>query len=203
MYKAVYKIQTECLDTEKQEIFTPFIRCYHIHTVIGYINGQAQEQDIDFNHIDNTTKWSGGFNLGTSDTIIFDIDYFYMRPDDIEVLGFLVNDSFTNQTKSVEIISKHYINGQFSLDNGLYKNAVLNFGTTLEGLINKSLKNKKLNDLIDGYSGNVDKSAMHFIQHLRNKVHPNRINETQDITRKEAIEARNKLEIIIKQISTE
>jgi hypothetical protein len=82
----------------------------------------------------------------------------------------------------------------------LYKNAVLNFGTTLEGLLNKSLTNKKLNDLIIQYEGSADKDHMHFIRRLRNKVHPNQISLSEDITRKEAVEARNKLETIIREI---
>ena len=88
------------------------------------------------------------------------------------------------------------------MDNGLYKNAVLNFGTTLEALLNKNLQDKKLCDLIKDYSGATDKTAMTenemtSIRNLRNKVHPHRISQTQDITRKEAINTRNQLEIII------
>ncbi len=201
MYKAVFKIQSDCLEVANQEIFTPFVNCYQIHSVTMYVNGVSYEQDIVFCFIGHKTKWINiGFQLETTDTIIFDINYFYIRPDDIEVLGFLVDTLYSNQTKSKEIISKHYIEGQFSLDNGLYKNAVLNFGTTLEGILNKSLTNQDLNDLINNYTGSADKTDMHFIRQLRNKVHPNQISATQDISRKEAIEARNYLEVIIKKI---
>lgn len=200
MYKALYKIQNDCVNETTQEIFTPFINCYQIHSVTVYINGLALEQDIEFNFIDYKTKCTCGYSIGTRDSIIFEINYFYIRPDDIDVLGFLVDHTFSNQTKSKEIISKHYIEGQFSLDNGLYKNAVINFGITLEGILNKNLANTKLNNLINNYSGISDKDDMHFIRQLRNKVHPNQINLTQDITRKEAVEVRNKLETIMKNI---
>lgn len=201
MYKALFKIQKDCYDIVNQEIFTPFINCYQIHSITMLINGLAQEQDIDFEIIGHKTKLIGlGYNFDNDDTIVLDINYFYMRPDDIEILGFLIDVSYNNQVKSKEIISKHYVEGQFSLDNGLYKNAVLNFGTALEGILNKSLSNQTLNDVINAYTGSADKNAMHFIRQLRNKVHPNQINVTQDITRKEAIEARNNLEKIIKKI---
>ena len=199
MYKAIYKIQTECLDGVSKTIFTPFIKCYHIHSVIIYANGIAQEMDVDFYFDNYKTIWFEQY-FENNWSMIFDINYFYMRPDDIEVLSFLVDSSFINQIKSKEIISKHYIEGQFSMDNGLYKNAVLNFGTTLEGILNKDLRRMDLNDLIESFCGSADKNDMHFIRQLRNKVHPNQISATQDISVKEAVEARNKLEKILKLI---
>jgi len=39
---------------------------------------------------------------------------------------------------------------------------------------------------------------MHSSRLLRNKVHPNSISSTQDITRKVAIEARQNLELILR-----
>lgn len=199
MYKAIYKIQTECLDSENNKIFTPFINCYQIHSVIIYVNGLAQEMDIDFYINNHETIWSEDY-FENDWSLIFEINYFYIKPDNIEIFSFLIDNSFSDQTKSKEIISKHYIEGQFSLDNGLYKNAVLNFGTTLEGLLNKSLTNRKLNNLINQYEGSANKDDMHFIRRLRNKVHPNQISLSEDITRKEAVEARNKLETIIRKI---
>jgi|JFJP01.1.fsa_nt_gi hypothetical protein len=200
MYKAIYKIQSDTIDKATQEIFTPFIDCYHIHSVSIYINGIAYEQDVDFVFIKHKTKCFCGFQIEKTDTIICDINYFYIQPNNIDVLGFIVDTSFTNAAKSKEIISKHYIEGQFSLDNGLYKNAVLNFGTTLEGILNKSLTKKDLEYLINNYVGNANQDSMHFIRKLRNKVHPNRISATADISRQEAVEARNKLEIILNSI---
>jgi hypothetical protein len=198
MFKAIFKIGKKCIDTTSQEIFTPFINCYHLHSVTISINGVTYEEDNDFHFIGYKTKWTGAFSLEVADTLIFEINYFYIRPDDEKILNFLIDNSYSDNTKSNQIISKHYTEGQFSLDNGLYKNAALNFGTTLEALLNKALTNQDLNDLINNYNGNADKSAMHFIRQLRNKVHPNRISLTQDITRQEAIIARNHLEEILK-----
>lgn len=201
MYKAVFKIQPECIDPVNQEIFTPFINCYQIHSVMLNIGGLIQEQDIDFEIDEHKTKWLGNiFGIHSEDSILFDINYFYIKPENVEVLGFLINETYSNPLKTKEIISRHYIDGQFSLDNGLYKNAALNFGTVLEGLLNKTLSNKKLEKLIDDYSGTADKEAMHFIRNIRNKVHPNRISNTEDVSRLEAIQARDKLEIIINEI---
>lgn len=102
--------------------------------------------------------------------------------------------------RSREIISKHYISGQFSLDNGLYKEAALNFGTVLEGVLSKDLSSKSLNDLIRDYSGSADITLMNEIRKFRNKVHPKLIGTSQDITRYEGIKARNNLEIILKTL---
>ena len=200
MYKAVYKIHSDCLDEKSQKIFTPFINCYQIHSVTIYANGLAQEHEIDFIFNNEETEWISEIRFSNNWSLIFDINYFYIRPENIEVLGFLVNEIYSNPDKSKEIISKHYIDGQFSLDNGLYKNAVLNFGTTLEGLLNKKLERVDLHDLIESYDGDAKKEDMHFIRELRNKVHPNRITESQDITRKEAIKARNIMESILRKI---
>jgi hypothetical protein len=89
----------------------------------------------------------------------------------------LVDSSFGNPSLSKEIISKHYTEGQFCLDNGLYKNAVVNFGTTLEALLNKNFQSKKFEVLINNYFGTTDKVVMNSIRNLRNKIHPNRISE--------------------------
>ena len=200
MYKAIYKVTDGCIDIVTQEIFSPFINCYHLHSATISFNGVSYEEDNDFVFDGYKTRWTGAFHLEVGDTLIYDLNYFYIRPDDTNVLSFIIDHTYTNPAKSNEIIAKHYIEGQFSLDNGLYKNAVLNFGTTLEGILNKTLANQDLNDLIIAYPSAADKVAMHSIRTLRNKVHPNRISATQDVTRKEAIEARNQLEAIMNTI---
>ena len=197
MYKAIYKIQPGCLDEQSQTIFSPFINCYYLHSAIILVNGQAQEEYVDFVFKGHKTHWTGEFALEASDTIVYELNYFHIRPDDIEVLGFLVDSSFGDPNCSKKIISKHYTEGQFCLDSGLYKNAVLNFGTMLEALLNKNLQSKDFVNLIKNYSGKADKTAMTLIRELRNKVHPNRISQTQDITKEEAIKTRNQLEVII------
>lgn len=200
MYKSIYKIQPNCIDIANQKLFTPFINCYELHSTRLYINGVSYEEGIDYNFSNEWTNWIGSFDIEVDDSIIFEIDYFYIRKHNIEILSFLIDSSYSNPSDTKEIVSKHYVEGQFSLDNGLYKNAVINFGTVLEGLLNKGLTNIKLVDLISNYRGLANSSDMTDIKNLRNKVHPNRISLTQDITRTEAVDARNKLERILKTL---
>lgn len=200
MYKAIYKVTDSCIDITNQEIFSPFINCYHLHSATISFNGVSYEEDNDFIFVGHKTRWTSAFQLEAGDTLIYELNYFYIRPDDTNVLSFIIDHTYSNPAKSKEIIAKHYIEGQFSLDNGLYKNAALNFGTTLEGILNKTLAKQDLKNLIDLYTGTANKTAMHSIRTLRNKVHPNRISVTQDVTRKEAIEARNYLEVIMNTI---
>lgn len=202
MYKAIFKISIECIDFSKQVIFTPFINCYIIHSAYMIVNGVIYEENVDFKFENHLTKMIEGNELEDGDHIIIELNYFYMRNEDNQILSFLINDKkgYTHIDLTNEIVSKHYVEGQFSLDNGLYKNAALNFGTVLEGLLNKRLENTTLNSLIEKDIDNDDKERMHSIRLLRNKVHPNRLIETEDICRKEAIEARNNLEIILKKM---
>ncbi|KIC61325.1 hypothetical protein [Chryseobacterium taiwanense] len=199
MYKAIFKISNHCIDVPAQEIFTPFINCYHLHSSTIFVNGVSYEEDESYEFDQYRTKWKGPFELQNDYDIIIELNYFYMRPD-AKVLNFIIDSTYTNPDKSSEITSKHYIEGQFSLDNGLYKNAALNFGTALEALLNKDLSTTPLFNLINSYTGSADKTKMHFVRELRNKVHPNKIAETEEITRKQAIIARNTLEIILKTL---
>jgi hypothetical protein len=201
MYKAIYKIQPDCLDSSNRTIFTPFINCYQIHSVSVYANGLVQEQEVDFVFSGCNTIWNEDY-FRNDWAIVFDINYFYMKPNNVKVLSFLVNDAFTYESRTKEIISKHYIEGQFSLDNGLYKNAVLNFGTTLEALLNKDLSYANFEKLINSckYSCKLEMLA---IKDLRNRVHPNNILDSKDISRVEAVQARNYLEKILKIMKSE
>ena len=110
MYKAIYKIQPCCLDEEDQTIFSPFINCYYLHSATIYVNGVSYEEDVDFVFEKHKTRWIGSLPLssknGDNDTIIFELNYFYMRPD-YQVLEFLVDSSFGDQDSSQKIISKH------------------------------------------------------------------------------------------------
>lgn len=156
MYKGIFKVTGNLIDEANQELFTPFVNCYHLHSATISFNGISYEEDIDFSFIGNKTKWNADFNIESTDIFNFEINYFYIKPDNINILDFLVDGTYVNPAKTKEIISKHYIEGQFSLDNGLYKNAVLNFGTALEGILNKSLTSKKLDKLINDYTGIAD-----------------------------------------------
>lgn len=156
MYKGIFKVTGNLIDEANKELFTPFVNCYHLHSATISFNGISYEEDIDFSFIGNKTKWNADFNIESTDIFNFEINYFYIKPDNINILDFLVDGTYVNPAKTKEIISKHYIEGQFSLDNGLYKNAVLNFGTALEGILNKSLTSKKLDKLINDYTGIAD-----------------------------------------------
>lgn len=207
MYKAIYKVQNECIDKSMGRIFAPFLMCYHLHSLEVMRNGVQQEESVDF-LIDKTEwiRWKDAQvikNLPEGESIIIGINYFYKREDDSQILKFKIDQlnqmgRYSHPNKTIEIISKHYMDGQFSFDNGLYKNAVLNFGIVLEGLLNEKLNNKfTLEKLINMNQGAANKTDMHFIRELRNKVHPAKLLNFNDITREEAIECRNKLEIIL------
>ncbi len=193
MYKAVFKIQSDCISEIKQEIFTPFVRCYYIHSIVLIVNGMACEEGVDFEIDGFLIKWEGDFSLEKSYSIVCEIDYFYMKPDEDRALDFVVDSTYADNDKTNTIISKHYIRGQFSLDNGLYNNAVSNFGTALEGILNKKLEKKTLGQLVD------KSEPMIFIKNIRDKIHPGRISVDGEITRKEAIQVRDCLEKILMQ----
>lgn len=200
MYKAVYKIQDGCIDVENSKLFTPFVKCYWLHSAVLTINGVSYEEDIDFYFEDHYTCLNSGFDLSEC-SVILDLNYFYIKRDENEILGFLIDGTYQDKSRSKEIVSRHYAEGQFSLDNGLYKNAVLNFGTVVEGLLNKDFGGKGFVALINEYRGMADKEDMHFIRKLRNKVHPNQIHKINDVGRRDAVEARNKLEVILRTIN--
>jgi hypothetical protein len=200
MYKAIYRIQPECINEKENKIFTPFLNCYELHSV--FVNSDG--------HIENIFHWEGNFSYikrlyihDSSFNLTFDINYFYIRLNHTPIFESIIDSNYKDKENSKSIASKHYIEGQFSLDNGLYKNAVMNFGTTLECLLNKRLDNSKFEKLINQYQGLASKEDMHYIRELRNKVHPNRIKDFQDITQSEAVDARNKLEVILKHFSTD
>ncbi|MDH4461287.1 MAG: hypothetical protein QE277_07695 [Flectobacillus sp.] len=200
MHKAVFNIDPKCILEETQEIFTPFINCYHIHSITLNVEGIICSEGSSFIFDGYKTKWlESGVKMESHDKITYDINYFYIKPDNITVLDFLIKGkNYSIPDKSLEIISKHYIEGQFSLDNGLYKNAVINFGTVVEGLLDKKLNHKRgLSDLIRDYDGSASKDDMQFITQLRNRVHVNNIHKNEDITRLDAINARITLERIL------
>lgn len=200
MYKAIYKVQGDCIDGDKNAIFSPFINCYYLHSVTIIYNGIIYQEEIDFTINEYFTQWNFDIEKMECDVYTYEINYYYIRAEDPNILKFIVDNRYANPSKTNEIISKHYVEGQFCLDNGLYKNAVLNFGTTLEGLLNFELKSIKLDDLIRKYTGNASKNKMHFLRRLRNKVHTNKIINNNDVSRMEAVKARNELELIIRNL---
>jgi len=198
MYKAKYKIQKELIDNSKNRIYTPFLQCYYLHSVTFFYNGISHDlfNEFDISHPYITLK--GPFDFGDNDSLVFEVNYHYMHKD-AQIFDHIIDNTYSDETKSNSIASKHYIEAQFSLDNGLYKNAVLNLGTSLETLLNKTLTNQNLQNLIDNHSGAADKKLMHDLRQLRNRVHPNRIVETQDVDIVEALKVREDFELILKK----
>lgn len=216
MYKAVYELQKDCWEKEEKRIFAPFLMCYHLHTIDLMRNGLSQLENDDFNikelnEIDKAyISFDDLIKMDDYESLILSIDYFYKRADSKKILDFKFNElkhtyKWKNIDKSIEIASTHYMDAQFSLDNGLYKNAVLNFGIVLESLANTDLDgNFNLKEFTESYSKNQRiKSEMNEIREYRNKVHPNKIFDISsgnniDITRKDAIKCRNYMEKILK-----
>jgi hypothetical protein len=193
MYKAIYRIQSECIDPKENKIFTPFMNCYELHSVFVNINGLIED---DTRIEGNYTFLNMPYPIDREWKTTFDINYFYMNLNNTNIFDCLIDSKYKYPLNSKKIAAKHYVEGQFSLDNGLYKNAILNFGTTLECLLNKALDRSELADLIKEYDGFASKEDMDKIRVLRNKVHPNRIKDMHEINQSDAIQVRNMLEVL-------
>lgn len=196
MYKAIYRIQPECIDPKENKIFAPFLNCYELHSVFVNINGLIED---DIRIEGNYTFLSMPYPIDREWKTTFDINYFYMNLNNTNIFDYLIDSKYKDPLNSKKIAAKHYVEGQFSLDNGLYKNAILNFGTALECLLNKKLDSSSLGLLINQYTGLAPKTGMISIKDLRNKVHPNRIMDMEDINQSDAIQVRNMLEVILKK----
>ena len=61
MYKSIYRIQTSCIDSTNQRIFSPFIGCYQIHSIFFNVNGLLNEQGVSFTIQNEFIDWSGGY----------------------------------------------------------------------------------------------------------------------------------------------
>lgn len=202
MYKAIYQIQKDCILENK--IFVPFYKCYQIHNYRLSLNGQILQWNTDW------IIYSSGFidlNLSyktTSDwSIIVDIDYFYKSqihtifPSILNKNKILFENN-TIQQKRFEIISQHYVDGQFSLDNWLYKEAVQNFATVVEVLLNPKLDDSQmLHKRITNFWDQTIKLSMNYIRVIRNKIHPNKLLQSNICTQQEATKCRNELEKIL------
>jgi hypothetical protein len=205
MYTTRFSFSESSIDPKNQRLFAPFCGALNIHTIELNINGVIGDGFFVIQHpwivIDQAKL---GYPVENTDNISVRIEYFY-KSANIAVLDFLVTNEYPSatRTKTVEIISKHYIDGFFALDNGLYKEAVLNFGTVLEGILNHTLKFKKLNELIkqeksvNTPSAHPVKALMLEIKDLRNRVHPEQISAFGDVSREEAQKAKYNIQEII------
>lgn len=203
MYKSLIKIHSDCIYEDSQSIFVPCINCYYIHSIFLYMGGLANEEGSDFEIEHPFIKWryeDFGATIEKSDSLRLEINYHYMKFEETTCFDFIIHDEFVDFDKSNKIASKHYMEGIFSLDNGLYKNSVTNFGTVLEALLNRKLNNVSLKKLIEQYEDISIIPHMEYVRNTRNKIHASAIVGNQDVTRKEAIECRNSLDRILNNI---
>jgi hypothetical protein len=203
-YSTLYPLSPFTVDSAKQRIFAPVCATMHIHTIKLCINGQSQVRGFKVQHpwvlVDNVVL---GCEIESSDELWLEIEYFY-KSNYGDVLDTLVDKTYQANTasKTKSILSNHYVDGHFALDNGLYKEAVTNFGTVIETLVNRKLEdNTTLDALISkdptaSSDPNIQK-YMHDLRKLRNRVHPNQISKIGSIGREDAEDARFKLQDII------
>ncbi len=211
MYTAKIQCQNELLDVPNQKIFLLNLICYEIKSVKLMINGILYQENEDFSIEVPFIKFYGAFKIENDDSIVIFIDYFYKRNSDSREMLNLVERliqqfesspstqlEITKREKRAEIFVAHFISANFSLDNGLYKEAVMNFGTCVEVILNTELKNKTLNSLIANskYVQKVNQN-LDSIRNYRNKIHVNKLDSTSDITRKDAEDCKNKFSIIL------
>jgi hypothetical protein len=202
-YSTLYPISLSTLDFDKQRIFAPVCAAMHIHIIKLCINGLAIVQGFKVQHpwiyVDRIVL---GYEIDANDDLRLEIEYFY-KSDFGDVLDTLVDTTYPAETasKSKAILSSHYIDGHFALDNGLYREAVTNFGTVIETLVNRTLNHDQLKSLISNdptvSSDPKIQQHMHDLRELRNRVHPNQISKMGTISREDAESARLKLQDII------
>jgi len=202
-YSTLYPLSQTTVDFTQQRIFAPVCAAMQIHTMKLYINGQVQVRGFRFLHpwlsVDKVVL---GFEIDNTDELWLEIGYFY-KSDRADLLDTLVNSSYptTTASKTKSILSTHYIDGHFALDNGLYKEAITNFGTVIETLVNRDLSHSQLNCLISNdpvaISDPKVQHYMHDLRELRNRVHPNQISKMGSISRENAESARFKLQDIV------
>lgn len=198
-YTTRFKLSPASIDALNCRVFAPILGAVQRHIVVVEINGLPEDTDFYLQppwlELDRSKL---GFDLEPSDKLSLHVEYFY-KADAPYLFGFLTGH--TADDHRTEIISKHYIDGHFSFDNGLYKEAVLNFGTVLEAVLNVNFTKANLVDLIKTEScaaTNKDvRDHMHLIRKLRNKVHPREISKTADVGPHDAAQARLALQEII------
>ncbi len=203
MHSTLCPLSKHVIDGSAQRIFAPVISTMHLHTIKIVINGVFYLRGFRCEHpwiyFDEALL---GFPIGEDDEIYIEGHYFY-KTDATNLWDSVVDASYplatANDTK--RILSRHYIDGHFSLDNGLYKEAVINFGTVVEALVNRTLSREKLEVLINKDPTSLLDSSiqnkMHNLRNLRNRVHPNQISANGEITREEAENARYELQEIM------
>lgn len=190
--------------------FAPYFESYQIHNYRVSINGQVHLWGTDDIKYQDGRIRLGSYDVGSGlYDLVIDIDYFYKSQIFPPWESYLKREKIwfhddETQQKRFDIIAQHYTDGQFALDNGLYKEAVWNFAVVLETLVKKDLdqwkKRERLSlcDSINASSVTQEmKDDMHFIRTIRNNIHPKKLIENSVCTQQEAIKCRQKLEKIL------
>lgn len=212
MYKSRFNIPKDI--TKGSKIYVPLTICYEPHSILVSINGLIQEEFHNFNLVHPVIDFeSDPFNDGEQLTI--EINYYYKRSSSDSIcqlftnniilaswFGVPVTSTEVIENKRKEIFIKHYIDAQFALDSGMYKESVLNFGTALEVILNRDLSSSpNLQNRIDSCSElGILTTEMHRIRTYRNKVHPNQLLNFDDVTRKDAYDCRTIFERVLKHM---
>lgn len=202
MYSTLYTFTEGVKDFSNQRIFAPIVGAMKINTMKIAVNGvsYAQGFKIDGCWLVFNREHFGSRILTEGGEVALEVDYFY-KSDVNNLLNSVVDSTYKFADKTKEILSQHYIDGHFSLDNGLYKEAVINFGVVVEALVNRKMSTGSLCEKI-----RIDKCAeqdksiqlkMLDIKKLRNRVHPNRIAEYGAVNREDAYSARFNLQEIM------
>ena len=221
MYRTLIRTEKGAIDRVKQRVCLPVLAAYEIHSVhIDFIDS-AHYESVDFRIEVPFVVWLNNCTaarmLGDEedDCLYLHVDYFYRKADSAPecklLADGLIDSTFRSSpsTKEIdvaekrkEIFTKHYISGHFALDNGLFKEAVVNFETVVEVLLNTELKYANLRDLIERTPlAPSYHDEMSFIGDCRNKVHPERLRDVGDVSRADAMRCRQDLALIINEIA--
>jgi hypothetical protein len=200
-YSIQYVFTSSAIDEAGQRIFAPVIGAINVHTINIFCGALPNIKGFSISHpwivLDGNII---GHKIEKSDEIYVVADYFY-KTSDKNILSFAIGSNYSDKEKTGEILASHYIDGHFALDCGLYKEAVFNFGTVVEALVNTNLEYCRLESGITKdvrFQNEPDlKQKMLFINSLRNRVHPEQISNVGLITREEALKARLVLQDII------
>jgi len=172
-----------------------------IHTMKLSVNGQTLSRGFSFKHpwivLDQQYI---GYSIAATDGVFLEVEYHY-KSDRGDLLDNLVDQSYAKGDESKQILSAHFVDGHFALDNELYKEAISNFGTVVEAMVNRKMSKDGLAALIDkdptALMSPPIQQHMRDIKDMRNRVHPNWIADYGHISREDAEDARYKLQEII------
>ena len=200
-YSIQYVFSATVLNEIEQKIFAPIIGALNIHSAKLFCNGLVNVTGFALQHpwiyVDEKQI---GYKLESTDQIWLEANYFY-KTSHGHLLDSIVDSNYQEKDKTKNILSSHFIDGHFSFDNGLYKEAVSNFGTVVEALVNTELKYCRMEKMINNERRLKDepkiRAKMLLINRLRNRVHPEQISNCGQITREEASKARLALQDIL------